>query len=155
MPTETARQNAIAAHILKDPFVRKLGARFEAIKPGYSRVALTVTEDMRNFHGMTHGGLIFALADMAFSAASNSNGQVAVALSGSINFLKASRPGDHLVAEARKIQGGGRTAVYAITVREAAGGTVIACKQATVYRRKQWFVEPADESGAGLPSTET
>ena len=29
MPTETARQNAIAAHILKDPFVRKLGARLK------------------------------------------------------------------------------------------------------------------------------
>ncbi len=38
MPTETARQNAIATHILKDPFARKLGARFEAIRPGYSRV---------------------------------------------------------------------------------------------------------------------
>ena len=155
MPTETARQNAIAAHILKDPFVRKMGARFEAIKPGYSRVALTVKDDMRNFHGMTHGGLIFALADMAFSAASNSNGQMAVALSGSINFLKASRPGDHLVAEARKIQGGGRTAVYTITVREAAGGTVIACKQATVYRRKQWFVEPAAETDPVPPPTDS
>ncbi len=155
MPTETARQNAIAAHILKDPFVRKLGARFEAIKPGYSRVALTVKDDMRNFHGMTHGGLIFALADMAFSAASNSNGQMAVALSGSINFLKPSRPGDHLVAEARKIQGGGRTAVYTITVREAAGGTVIACKQATVYRRQQWFVEPAAEIDPVPPSTDS
>ena len=155
MPTETARQNAIATHILKDPFVRKLGARFEAIKPGYSRVALTVAEDMRNFHGMTHGGLVFSLADMAFSAASNSNGQVAVALSGSINFLKASRPGDHLVAEARKIQGGGRTAVYTITVREAASGTVIACKQATVYRRQEWFVDPADDKDVILPPSDS
>ena len=110
---------------------------------------------MRNFHGMTHGGLIFALADMAFSAASNSNGQVAVALSGSINFLKASRPGDQLVAEARKIQGGGRTAVYTITVREAESGTVIACKQATVYRRKQWFVDPADDKDVTLAPSDS
>jgi acyl-CoA thioesterase len=145
MPTETARQNAIAAHILKDPFVRKLGARLEAIRPGYSRVVLRVTDDMVNFHGMTHGGLIFALADMAFAAASNSYGQTAVALNGTITFLKASRAGDTLVAEAREIQGGGRTAVYDIQVRELTSGAVLACKQATVYRRKEWFVEPVCE----------
>jgi acyl-CoA thioesterase len=145
MPTETARQNAIAAHIIKDPFARKLGARFEAIRPGYSRVVLKVADDMINFHGMTHGGLIFALADMAFAAASNSYGQTAVALNGNITFLKASRPGDTLVAEAREIQGGGRTAVYDIQVRELASGAVLACKQATVYRRKEWFVEPVSE----------
>ncbi len=140
MPTETARQNAIAAHILKDPFARKLGARFEAIRPGYSRVALTVKEDMVNFHGLTHGGLVFALADMAFAAAGNSHGQTAVALNGNITFLKPSRPGDRLVAEAREIQAAGPTAVYAITVRDAAGDSLLACKQATVYRKKEWFV---------------
>lgn len=144
MPTETARQNAIAAHILKDPFVRKLGARFEAIRPGYSRVVLTVADDMVNFHGMTHGGLIFALADMAFAAAGNSHGQTAVAVNCNITFLKASRPGDQLVAEAKEIQAGGRMAVYEITVREAESKTLLACKQATVYRKKDWFVEPAE-----------
>ena len=148
MPTETARQNAIAAHILKDPFARKLGARFESIRPGYSRVALTVEADMVNFHGMTHGGLIFALADMAFAAAGNSHGQTAVALNGNITFLKPSRPGDRLVAEAREIQAAGRTAVYAITVRESAGDTLLACKQATVYRQKEWFVAPAAKTAS-------
>lgn len=146
MPTETARQNAIAAHILKDPFVRKLGARFEAIRPGYSRVTLTVAEDMVNFHGLTHGGVIFALADMAFAAAGNSHGQMAVALNGNISFLQPSRPGDRLVAEARELQAGGRTAVYEITVRAAGSDTLLACKQATVYRKKEWFVDPPVET---------
>jgi acyl-CoA thioesterase len=144
MPTETARQNAIAAHILKDPFARRLGVRFEAIRPGYSRVSLTVTDDMLNFHGMTHGGLIFTLADMAFAAAGNSRGQTAVALNANITFLAPSRSGDRLVAEAREIQAGGRTAVYEITVREAGRQAILACKQATVYRRKEWFVAPAE-----------
>ncbi len=146
MPTETARQNAIATHILKDPYARKLGARFEAIRPGYSRVAMTVEADMVNFHGMTHGGLIFTLADLAFAAAGNSHGQTAVALNGNITFLKPSRPGDRLVAEAREIQVAGRTAVYTITVREASGDTLLACKQATVYRKKEWFVEPGEQT---------
>ncbi len=148
MPTQTARQNAIAAHILKDPFARKLGARFEAIRPGYSRITLTVEEDMANFQGATHGGLIFALADMAFAAAGNSHGQTAVALNCNITYLQPSRPGDQLMAEAREIQAAGRTAVYVITVREVASDTLLACKQATVYRKKEWFVEPATESSA-------
>ncbi len=146
MPSETARQNAIATRILKDPFARKLGARFEAIRPGYSRISLTVEDDMVNFQGATHGGLIFALADMAFAAAGNSHGQTAVALNCNITYLQPSRPGDQLVAEAREIQAAGRTAIYAITVREAASDTLLACKQATVYRKKEWFVAPAAES---------
>ncbi len=146
MPTETARQNAIATHILKDPFARKLGARFEAIRPGYSRVTLTVEQDMVNFHGMTHGGLIFALADMAFAAAGNSHGQTAVALNANITFLKPSQPGDRLVAEAREIQAEGPTALYEITVREAASEMLLACKQATVFRKKEWFVAPTAEN---------
>jgi acyl-CoA thioesterase len=145
MPTESTRQNAIADHIRQDPFARRLGARFEAIEPGYSRVSLTVAEDMVNFHGMTHGGLIFALADMAFAAAANSHGQTAVALNCNITFLKPSRSGDQLMAEAREIQAGGRTAVYDITVKEVGRDTLLACKQATVYRRKVWFVPPDAE----------
>jgi len=43
-------------------------------------VTLTITDDMVNFHGLTHGGVIFAIGDMAFAAASNSNGQMAAAL---------------------------------------------------------------------------
>ena len=52
------------------------------------------------FHGNTHGGVVFSLGDMAFGAASNSHGQTAVALNVGINFLKASKSGDRLIAEA-------------------------------------------------------
>ena len=40
--------------------------------PSTRIVSLTVTEAMHNFHGMTHGGVIFSLGDIAFAAASNS-----------------------------------------------------------------------------------
>ena len=146
MPTETARQNAIATHILKDPYARKLGARFEAIRPGYSRVAMTVEADMVNFHGMTHGGLIFTLGDMAFAAAGNSHGQTAVALNVNIYFLKASKVGDRLVAEAREVNAGGRTALYEIKVFNEDTGDLIASSQDLVYRKKEWFVSPESEA---------
>ena len=74
------RKQKINEYIQRDPFARFLGANIEILKPGHSRVTLTITDDMVNFHGLTHGGVIFAIGDMAFAAASNSNGQMAAAL---------------------------------------------------------------------------
>lgn len=138
--TSESRLDAIREHISKDAFVNFLGAEVEIPAPGHSRVSLTVTADMVNFHGMTHGGLIFSLGDMAFAAAGNSHGQTAVALNVNIYFLKASKAGDRLVAEAREISAGGRTALYEIKVYNEDTGDLIASSQDLVYRKKEWFV---------------
>lgn len=132
-------QPAIEEHIRKDAFANLLGATMETIEPGYSRVSLTVSESMLNFHGMTHGGLVFALGDIAFAAASNSHGQTALALNVAISFLRATKTGDHLVAEAREVHLGGATALYDIVVTEAESGQLVAKSQATVYRKRSTF----------------
>jgi acyl-CoA thioesterase len=134
-------QQAINNYIQNDPFARWLGARVEIVEPGHSRVFLTVKEEMANFHGITHGGIVFAIGDMAFAAASNSYGQTAVALNVAIHFLRETRPGDRLVAEARQEHMGGRTALYSITVREEKSGNLVAKSQDLVYRKKHWFVD--------------
>lgn len=138
--TEQTRDAAISAHIQNDAFARMLGAAVTLVAPGHSRVRLTVTDQMTNFHGMTHGGVIFALGDLAFAAAGNSRGQTAVALNVSIFFLNPSKVGDRLVAEARECHLGGRTGLYEITVTEETSGTIIARSQDLVYRKKEWFV---------------
>ena len=145
--TEEPRQVVINKFIQKDPFANYLGATVESIKPGYSRVSITVTEEMASFNGTTHGGLIFALGDIAFAAASNSHGQIAVAMNVSISFLKASRPGDQLVAEANEKHLGGKTALYDITVVEEKSGELIAKSQNLVYRKDEWFVSPSPNLG--------
>jgi acyl-CoA thioesterase len=137
---ERIRRRSINEFIQKDPFARHLGATIEIIEPGHSRVSLTISDEMTNFHGTTHGGVIFALSDMAFAAASNSHGQTAVALNVGINFLKASKPGDRLVAEAREEFVGGRTALYSITVCDEQTGELVAKSQDLVYRKNEWFV---------------
>ena len=134
------RQQAINDYIQNDPFAKLLGASVEILGPGHSRATLTVTDQMVNFHGMTHGGLIFTLGDMAFAAAGNSRGQTAVALNVDICFLQASQPGDVLVAEAKERFVGGPTALYDITVINRSTGELIAKSQDMVYRKKQWFV---------------
>ncbi len=130
----------IENHIRQDPYANWLGALIEAIEPGYSRVSLVVTEAMLNFHGMTHGGLLFSLGDIAFAAASNSHGQTAVALNVSTGFLRATGVGDHLVAEAKEVHLGGATALYDIVVTEQNSGQLIAKSQATVYRKRATFI---------------
>ena len=134
------RKQRINEYIQRDPFARFLGANVEILKPGHSRVTLTITEDMVNFHGLTHGGVIFAIGDMAFAAASNSHGQTAVALNVGINFLKATTSGDRLIAEAKEQTATGPIALYDITIRDDRTGELVAKSQDLVYRKKEWFV---------------
>lgn len=129
----------LAEHFRGDPFVRALGMELLELKPGYSKMAMTVREDMLSFHGIPHGGAIFSLADSAFAAASNSRGQQAVALDVSISFVSTTPVGTRLVAEASEENLGRRTALYHITV-STEDGTLVASSHGTVYRRG----EPAE-----------
>ncbi len=134
------RVQAINDYIQKDAFANYLGAKLEIVKPGHSRVFLTIDETMTNFHGMTHGGVIFSISDMAFAAACNSHGKMAVALSVSICFLKPSYPGDHLVAEAKEEHSGRRTSLYTIKIFNKNTGELIAKSQDQAYRKNEWFI---------------
>lgn len=138
--TNDDRREKIAEYIQGDPFAQLLGAKVEILKPGHSRVTLTITEDMVNFHGDTHGGVVFSLGDMAFAAASNSHGQTAVALNVGINFLKATKSGDRLIAEAVEQSANGPIGLYDITIHNDLTGEIVAKSQDLVYRKKEWFV---------------
>lgn len=121
----------------QDTYSNLIGATMEAVEPGYCRVSLAVTESMLNFFGMTHGGIVFGLADIAFAAACNSHGQVAVALSMDIHYLNPSQVGDHLVAEAKEINRGAATALYDISISEKNRNEVIAKIHARAYRKRE------------------
>lgn len=137
---DDARQNAINDLIQADAFAQYLGAAVEIVKPGHSRVSLTITDKMTNFHGTTHGGIIFSISDIAFAAACNSHGRVAVAMNVSICFLKPSYPGDRLVAEAKEDHSGGRTSLYSIFIYNEKTRELIAKSQDQAYRKNDWLV---------------
>ena len=100
---------------------------------------MTLTPQMVNFHGIPHGGAIFSLADAAFAAASNSHGQTAVALSMTVQYLAAAKPGARLTAEAQELRKGNRAGFYQIAVKTE-GGEVVAICQAVVHRKKEMIV---------------
>lgn len=132
--------DAIARKISQDPFAIWMGMDLEELTPGHARVAMTLTPAMLNFNGIPHGGAIFSLADAAFAAASNSHGQMAVALSMTIHYLAAAELGTHLVAEAQELRKGHRSAFYQMTVRTEEGEVIAIC-QGVVHRRPESVVE--------------
>jgi acyl-CoA thioesterase len=141
----STRQEKIENHITADPCANALGAQLEALRAGYARYTLEITEAMLNFHGITHGGVVFTMSDIAFAAASNSHGQMAVAQNVNITFLQASKVGTRLIAEASEVALNGPFGLYDIRVTDAVSGELIARSQATVYRKKTWFVEEMSE----------
>ncbi|MEM7538144.1 MAG: hotdog fold thioesterase, partial [Chloroflexota bacterium] len=124
-----------------DSFAKALGIKLEELDEGYSRYSVKVQPGQRNFHGTTHGGLIFTLGDMAFAAACNSRGQTSFGLNVDVSYLKASMVGDTLIAEAKEISLNGPIALYEITVKNADSEDLIAQFQAMAYRKKDYFVE--------------
>jgi len=125
----------IFQHISQDPFARFLGIELLELRQGYSKVSMTVREHMLNFHGILHGGVVFALADVAFAAASNSHGRTAVALNVNIHYLAAVPLGTHLYAEATEESLGRRIALYRLSVTTEEGNPVALC-HGTVYRKQ-------------------
>jgi acyl-CoA thioesterase len=117
-----------------DRFARLLGIELEAVSPGYCRVAMTTTGEMLNSVGIVHGGATFTLADFAFAVASNSHGQVAVALSAQMNYPSAGRLGDRLTAEAKEESKTGRTGLYTVEIRNGENA-LVGLFTGTVFRR--------------------
>ncbi len=102
--------------IKDDLFSRWLGITVIDIKEGYSKISMTLRGEMINGLGTIHGGIAFSLADSAFAFACNNRNNLSVALDTSISFIKATRPGDTLTAEAKELHNGRSTGVYHITV---------------------------------------
>jgi len=105
-----------------------------AVSPGACQVRMAVRPEMLNAVGLTHGGATYALADFAFAVASNSHGQVAVALNTQMSYPAASRLGDSLLATAREVSRGARTGLYSIEV-STASGKLVGLFTGTVFRR--------------------
>jgi acyl-CoA thioesterase len=126
------RSGPSAAQPEADPFARLLGLELLAVGDGWARVALTTGPQHRNFLGLVHGGAVFSLADAALAAASNSQGDTAVATVVTIHLLRASHPGDRLLAEAVQEHRTGRLGVYRITVTRLPGAELVAVAQGQV-----------------------
>jgi acyl-CoA thioesterase len=118
-----------------DRFAAANGIELMEVSDGRARARMEIKESHLNSVDLVHGGAIFALADLAFAAASNSHGTVAVAINASIWYVKAAMEGT-LFAEAREVSMNPKLATYTIEVTDQTG-ELIASFQGMVYRKQQ------------------
>ncbi len=108
----------------KDLFSQWLGIEVIEIREGYSKIQMTLREEMINGFEVIHGGITFSLADSAFAFACNNRNNLSMALDTSITFIKEIKPGDVLTAEANELHNGRSTGLYLITITNQKGEQV-------------------------------
>ena len=122
-----------------DKLGRHLGIKLLEVSEGVAKVKMEIRESHLNGIGTVHGGTIFTLADVAFAAASNSHGTIAVAVNVSISFLRAASQGV-LYAEAREVSRNPKLANYDVRVTDG-DENLIAVFQGLAYRKKDKLLE--------------
>jgi len=123
------QEDAVAKQVVEqmmknDLFSQWLGIEVLEVREGYSKISMTLRDEMINGFGIIHGGIAFSLADSAFAFACNNRNNLSVALDTSITFTKATKPGDTLIAEAKELHNGRSTGLYHITVTNQSGEAV-------------------------------
>lgn len=122
----------VAGLLAGDAYAQGLGIELVSVSDEEIVVALDVADSHANFLGVGHGGMVFSLADCAFSLASNSAGDPAVAIDTHLVLTAASRPGDRLEARVREVSRGRTLGTYRAEVTRGDGRTA-ALFTGTVY----------------------
>lgn len=121
-----------------DAFSQWLGIERLAEGTGYSKLRMTLREEMTNGFKIAHGGITYSLADSALAFASNSHGIQAVSIETSISHTKPVQVGDVITAEAKELNLTRRVGIYDIRLTNQ-NDEVVALFEGTVYRTgKEW-----------------
>jgi len=116
-----------------DRFAARNGIELLEVAEGRALARLTVNAEHLNAAGVVQGGAVFTLADFAFAAASNSRGNVALAIEAHVTFLRAVRAGV-LHAEGREESGARRLSTCTVRVTDEKG-ELVALFTGTAYRK--------------------
>lgn len=131
---EAISAEMLKAFFRKDRFAAFVGIELIEAGGGRAKARLALRDHHKNGLGIIQGGAIFTLADLAFAAAVNSRGRVAVAIHCSIAYLKAAQ-GGFLIAEAEEVSCGPKIASYTIRVTDEAG-EIVSHFEGMAYRKK-------------------
>lgn len=116
-----------------DKFSSDLGIKIEEAGEGNALMSLVLSEKHLNAHGTVHGGVIYALADVAFGVAANSHGVASVAINTSITYMKSVNSGI-LYARAEEFSKNHKLGSYVVEVYNQ-DSEQIALFQGLAYRK--------------------
>ena len=117
-----------------DKFAEYVGIELLEVSNGRAKAKMEIKNHHLNGLKTVQGGAIFTLADLAFAAASNSHGSVAVSINANISYLRAATTGS-LIAEAKEVSINPKLATYTVNITDE-NGDIIAIFQGMVYRKK-------------------
>ncbi len=126
--------------LANDSFAAENGIEYEEVSDGYCRAKMKVTPKHLNFLKAPHGGAVFTLADAVFAGSCNAHGELAVAVSVTIDFMSAVKEGAVLVAEGSLISRTRKIGHYRLEVKDGEGNLVSQAK-GTAYFLGKTFTE--------------
>src|SRR5210317_1105750 len=112
MDTENARKLAA-----RDRFAMLAGIEIVEAEAGYCKARMKIEDKHLNAANVVQGGALFTLADLAFAIASNSRGQLALAINVNISFLNGISAGT-LYATATEVDIPRRLGAYDVLVTD-------------------------------------
>jgi len=118
----------------RDRLCKCLGIEVTDIGHGTASTRMVIEDKHMNGADVVQGGAIFTLADLAFGAACNSHGTLALGVNMSIAYTKPGISGS-LTAHAHETAAAGPLSTYVVEVKDDAGET-IATFQGTAYRKR-------------------
>ena len=128
---------SLAEKVSARGFSHAAGFRVIEVKPGYAEVVLARRDDLVQFFGHFHGGVITALADQAAGIAVTSGlpkGKIGVTVEIKVNFLSPAS-GSELVARAKTLKMSGSIGVATVDVFSKDGAKETLCAFCTATMR--------------------
>jgi acyl-CoA thioesterase len=124
--------------LAKDAFSEWCGMEVLEIAPRRSVVQMRVREEMANGFGVSHGGIVYSLADSALAFAANTHGRITVAIENAISYPKAVRLGDVITATCEQESSSNRLGFYRVVVKNQRD-EIVSTFRGTVYRTEKEF----------------
>jgi uncharacterized protein (TIGR00369 family) len=131
----------LAEAISAKGFMAAAGFRIVAIKPGHAEIALARRDDLLQFFGHFHGGIIRSQADHAAGIAVTSalpKGKIGVTIEIKVNFLSPA-DGVELIARAKALKVSGSIGVATVEVFSKKENTEALCAFGTATMRAMEF----------------
>jgi acyl-CoA thioesterase len=120
----------------KEHFAKAWGMQLLELSPGYAKFSMKLKPEYQNFNGLTFGGIIMSIADMAFAYCVNSVNRPSVAINFDTQFVAAPKPDDELIAEGRVIKTGRRLSIAEMTVTNQEGKLIAKATGTTIKLEK-------------------
>lgn len=104
-----------------DVFANYLGVEFVEAKPGYVKAGIPFSDKVKNCYGTTHGGALYALADIVAGSLACMSGYFCTTVSGNLNYLLPAVSKDYIYLEAKTAREGSHLVVVNVELKDDEG----------------------------------